>query len=180
VHGVRLGNNKTTSTIAAASASKDYLLEVQKILARLDHQVVDRMIDVIWNGYENGRTLFLFGNGGSAALASHFAGLGPIEASGFPFEAQEPFDVIVNATSTSTHGQPLRLPEGIADASTFVYDMAYGPAARAFLEHAQSHGARASDGLGMLVEQAAESYRLWRGQRPPTREVLAELRARAS
>ena len=116
----------------------------------------------------------------AAALASHFAGLGPIEASGFPFEAQEPFDVIVNATSTSTHGQPLQLPEGIADASTFVYDMAYGPAARAFLGHAKSHGARASDGLGMLVEQAAESYRLWRGQRPPTREVLAELRARAS
>ena len=67
-----MGNNKTTSTIAA-SASKDYLLKVQKILARLDHQVVDRMIDVIWSGYEHGHTLFLFGNGGSAALASHFA-----------------------------------------------------------------------------------------------------------
>ena len=65
--------DKTTSTIAAASATKDYLLDVQKILARLDHQVVDRMIDVIWRGYEHGRTLFLFGNGGSAALASHFA-----------------------------------------------------------------------------------------------------------
>jgi len=71
--GFRLDNNKTTSAIAAASASKEYLLEVQTILARLDHQVVDRMIDVIWRGYENGRTLFLFGNGGSAALASHFA-----------------------------------------------------------------------------------------------------------
>jgi D-sedoheptulose 7-phosphate isomerase len=71
--GFRLENNKATSTIAAASATRDYLLEVQKILARLDHHVVDRMIDVIWSGYQNGRTLFLFGNGGSAALASHFA-----------------------------------------------------------------------------------------------------------
>jgi D-sedoheptulose 7-phosphate isomerase len=68
-----LENNKATSTIAAASATRDYLLEVQKILARLDHHVVDRMIDVIWSGYQNGRTLFSFGNGGSAALASHFA-----------------------------------------------------------------------------------------------------------
>ncbi|HET7404273.1 MAG TPA: shikimate dehydrogenase [Usitatibacter sp.] len=114
------------------------------------------------------------------ALATHFAHLGPIEASGLALEGQEPFDLIVNATSTSTHGEPLRLPDGIAVASTWVYDMAYGPAARAFVEHARSQGARASDGLGMLVEQAAESYRLWRGRRPPTREVLAELRARAS
>ena len=114
------------------------------------------------------------------ALASRFSHLGPIEASGFTLEEQEPFDLVINATSTSTHGEALRLPEGIAAASTWVYDMAYGPAARAFVEHAKSHGAHASDGLGMLVEQAAESYRLWRGQRPPTREVLAELRARAS
>jgi shikimate dehydrogenase len=56
--------------------------------------------------------------------------------------------------------------------------MAYGPAARAFVELARSRGARASDGLGMLVEQAAESYLLWRGRRPATRPVLEELRAR--
>ncbi len=67
-------NVKTTAIAAAPSlAAKDYLLAVQDVLAHLDHQVVDRMIDVIWRGYEEGRTLFVFGNGGSAALASHFA-----------------------------------------------------------------------------------------------------------
>jgi shikimate dehydrogenase len=58
--------------------------------------------------------------------------------------------------------------------------MAYGPAARGFLERARSHGMRASDGLGMLVEQAAESFELWRGKRPETAAILAELRSRIS
>jgi len=67
-------NVKTTAIAAAPSfAAKDYLLAVQDVLAQLDHEVVDRMSDVIWRGYEEGRTLFVFGNGGSAALASHFA-----------------------------------------------------------------------------------------------------------
>jgi D-sedoheptulose 7-phosphate isomerase len=67
-------NIKTTAVRAAPSlAAKDYLLAVQDVLAHLDHEVVDRMIDVIWRGYKEGRTLFVFGNGGSAALASHFA-----------------------------------------------------------------------------------------------------------
>src|SRR5258708_22726718 len=65
---------KTTSITAATSvAAKDYLLSVQAVLARLDHAIVDRMVEVVWRGYEEGRTLFLFGNGGSAALASKFA-----------------------------------------------------------------------------------------------------------
>src|SRR5712672_2915577 len=65
---------KTTSMTAATSvAAKDYLLSVQAVLARLDHAIVDRMVEVVWRGYQEGRTLFLFGNGGSAALASHFA-----------------------------------------------------------------------------------------------------------
>jgi shikimate dehydrogenase len=57
--------------------------------------------------------------------------------------------------------------------------MAYGRGARAFVEQARAHGAHAVDGLGMLVEQAAESFRLWRGRRPDTRPVLDELRLRA-
>ncbi len=65
---------KSTSIAAAPSvAAKDYILALQEVLARLDHAVVDRMVEVIWRGYEDGRTLFLFGNGGSAALASHIA-----------------------------------------------------------------------------------------------------------
>ena len=71
---IPLPEMKTTSFAAVTSvAAKAYLLAVQEVLARLDHAIVDRMVDVIWRGYEKGRTLFLFGNGGSAALASHFA-----------------------------------------------------------------------------------------------------------
>jgi len=58
--------------------------------------------------------------------------------------------------------------------------MAYGPSARGFLAAARLRGARTSDGLGMLVEQAAESYLLWRGRRPRTRPVLEALRARTA
>jgi shikimate dehydrogenase len=54
--------------------------------------------------------------------------------------------------------------------------MMYGPAAEGFLAWAQAHGATGRDGLGMLVEQAAESFLLWRGVRPPSVQVLAELR----
>jgi D-sedoheptulose 7-phosphate isomerase len=69
-----LAQIKSTSIAAAPSvAAKDYILALQEVLARLDHAVVDRMVEVIWRGYEDGRTLFLFGNGGSAALASHIA-----------------------------------------------------------------------------------------------------------
>jgi Phosphoheptose isomerase len=69
-----LAQIKTTSIAAAPSvAAKDYILALQEVLARLDHALVDRMVEVIWRGYEDGRTLFLFGNGGSAALASHIA-----------------------------------------------------------------------------------------------------------
>jgi D-sedoheptulose 7-phosphate isomerase len=71
---IPLAEMKTSSMIAAPSVmAKDYLLATQEVLARLDHAVLDRMAEVIWRGYEDGRTLFLFGNGGSAALASHLA-----------------------------------------------------------------------------------------------------------
>jgi D-sedoheptulose 7-phosphate isomerase len=71
---ISLTEMKTTSiTTVTSVAAKDYLLAVQGVLARLDHLIVDRMVEVIWRGYERGRTLFLFGNGGSAALASHLA-----------------------------------------------------------------------------------------------------------
>jgi len=63
----------TPPTTASSVAAKDYLLAAQEVLARLDHEIVDRMVEAIWRGYEQRRTLFVFGNGGSAALASHFA-----------------------------------------------------------------------------------------------------------
>jgi len=67
------GIKANSLTTAPGFAAKEYLLAVQDVLERLDHAIIDQMVEAIWRGYEAGRTLFLFGNGGSAALASHFA-----------------------------------------------------------------------------------------------------------
>jgi shikimate dehydrogenase len=111
-------------------------------------------------------------------LAARFRALGAIAGVGMESIPRQPFDLVVNATSSSVRGEALILPAYVLHAQTFAYDMAYGEAARAFLAHASAAGARVSDGLGMLVEQAAESFVLWRGRRPDTAAVLAELRAR--
>ena len=69
------------------------------------------------------------------------------------------------------------VPAQVLRPGCLAYDMMYGPAAQGFLHWATQHGAQARDGLGMLVEQAAEAFALWRGVRPPAAQVLAELRA---
>jgi shikimate dehydrogenase len=109
-------------------------------------------------------------------LARRFQALGAIEATALADIPRSPFTLVVNATSTSTRGEPLELPAHAITRGSLAYDMAYGACAAAFLARARAAGARATDGLGMLVEQAAESFRLWRGHRPPTRPVLEELR----
>ena len=111
------------------------------------------------------------------ALAARFSALGPVEACALDAIPAAAFDVVLNATSTSTHGEKLALRDDLLAGASLAYDMAYGPAARGFVEHARALGTRASDGLGMLVEQAAESFALWRGKRPSTAPVLARLRA---
>ena len=118
--------------------------------------------------------------GRAKELAGQFRDLGSIEGAGLDAIAREPFDVVINATSASTRGEPLPLAPEVFHRDALAYDMAYGPAARGFLELARQRGARVSDGLGMLVEQAAESYLLWRGRRPGTGPVLETLRARVA
>ncbi|MEG1372745.1 MAG: shikimate dehydrogenase, partial [Comamonas sp.] len=86
------------------------------------------------------------------------------------------FDIIINATAASLQGAGIPVPASVLRAGSLAYDMMYGPAAAAFLQWAQAHGAVGRDGLGMLVEQAAESFALWRGVRPPSGQVLQELR----
>lgn len=88
-----------------------------------------------------------------------------------------PFDVVINATSAGLSGEPLTLPSPAIGSATLAYDMVYSRDT-AFLQAARAAGARCSDGLGMLVEQAAESFYIWHGLRPPTRSLLAELRGR--
>lgn len=87
------------------------------------------------------------------------------------------FDVIINAISAGLHGEMPALPGGLAGRHTHAYDMVYGRRPTPFMEWATARGAVAvRDGLGMLVEQAAEAFQVWRGWRPDTAPVLAALR----
>ena len=87
------------------------------------------------------------------------------------------FDLVINASASSLAGDAVPVPASVLRPGSLAYDMMYGAAAQGFLDWASAHGAHARDGLGMLVEQAAEAFAIWRGVRPPGAPVLAELRA---
>src|SRR5450830_123169 len=93
--------------------------------------------------------------------------------------AEAPFDIVINATSASISGAVPPLPVNVFGAATLALDMMYGPAPTAFMGFAAGHGASVRDGLGMLVEQAAEAFYVWHGVRPDTAPVLAALKAGA-
>jgi shikimate dehydrogenase len=90
------------------------------------------------------------------------------------------FDIIINGTAASLAGASVPVPGSVLVPGALAIDMMYGPAAQGFLTWAAEHGASGRDGLGMLVEQAAESFFVWRGVRPDTKPVLAALRAALS
>jgi shikimate dehydrogenase len=110
-------------------------------------------------------------------LAALFDSLGDIEA--VPLELlQGPFDWIINGTSASLAGDLPTLPKGLLTNSSRCYDMMYSAQTTIFNAWALKQGAaHANDGLGMLVEQAAQSFNLWRGILPPTAQVLSTLRS---
>ncbi|MEW5309344.1 MAG: hypothetical protein WDW38_001238 [Sanguina aurantia] len=88
-----------------------------------------------------------------------------------------PYDLIVNATSAGVLGASLELPRSLVGSHAFCYDLSYGAAAKSFIAWAEAAGAaQAVDGLGMLVEQAADAFALWHGQRPQTGAVYQQLR----
>jgi len=111
-------------------------------------------------------------------LAQIFTARGEVRAAAFGALAGEHFDLVINATSAGLGGELPPLPDSCVDAATVCYDMMYDlAAATAFVGWARSRGAaRACDGLGMLVEQAAEAFFIWRGVRPNSAEVIAMLR----
>ncbi len=110
-------------------------------------------------------------------LAEEFKDLGKIEAIPYTKLGDESFDWIINGTSASLAGDLPPLPGGIINQYTRCYDMMYGTELTPFNAWALEQGARAAyDGLGMLVEQAAESFRLWRGVMPLTAPVISKLR----
>ena len=111
-------------------------------------------------------------------LAQAFSSLGNTHGCGFAELDQQPYDIIINATSASLHGELPPLPESIIGPSTFCYDMMYAKEPTVFMQWASTlHAGGVSDGLGMLVEQAAESFWLWRNIKPETQPVITAIRA---
>ncbi len=110
-------------------------------------------------------------------LADSFSDMGRVTGCGYDALAGQSFDLIINATAASLQGEMPPLPEGVIASGGACYDMMYGSEPTAFMRWCQAQGAeRVYDGLGMLVEQAAESFYLWRGVRPQTNEVIETLR----
>jgi shikimate dehydrogenase len=118
------------------------------------------------------------------ALVSAFrphGGTTALTASGFDALEGQQFDLVINATAASLSDCAPELPTGLYAANSLAYDMMYGADDTPFMAAARRDGAsRLADGLGMLVEQAAESFTLWRGVRPATAPVLAALREQMS
>lgn len=110
-------------------------------------------------------------------LANIFRAYGDIAAIRFEDITAKSVDIIINGTSTSLTGDLPPLANNILAEGACAYDMAYGKPQMPFLEWAAAQQAQVSDGLGMLIEQAAESFFIWRGVRVQTAELLAEIRA---
>ncbi len=116
-------------------------------------------------------------------LAQAFVDLATGEVEGLGYDALQdmpPFDAVINATSSSLAGELPALPEGLLAEDAWAYDLMYAARPTPFMQWAAARGAQTSDGLGMLVEQAAESFSIWRGVRPQTIPVIAALRTQLS
>jgi len=112
----------------------------------------------------------------TAEKARRLAGEFGVQGGGFETLASRQFDLVINATSAGLSAATLPLPAGVFAPGCLAYEMVYGRETP-FMQQARAAGARVADGLGMLVEQAAEAFFLWRGARPDTAPVLAVLRA---
>ncbi len=109
------------------------------------------------------------------ALAGLFTFTNPMLAGGYDKLEGRNFDVLINATAASLGGEMPPLPAGIFADKAWAYDMMYGRETP-FMTFARNHGAQVADGLGMLVEQAAEAFQVWRGIRPETGPVIQSIR----
>jgi shikimate dehydrogenase len=117
----------------------------------------------------------------ACALAHAFAVFGAVRGVGFAELHGLRFDLIINATAASLQSELPPLPPGMLGTTTICYDLVYADSDTRFTRWAHEHGAaQAHMGLGMLVEQAAESFYLWRGVRPDTTPVLAALASQSA
>jgi shikimate dehydrogenase len=111
----------------------------------------------------------------AVAIAAEFAGFGQVDCSAYADLAGLQFELILNATSSSLSGELPPLPDQLLAEQGCCYDLAYATQATPFVKWGRTQqAAKSLDGLGMLVEQAAEAFYLWRGVRPQTAELIAE------
>jgi len=163
--GVNLGINLENSNIlilGAGGATRGIvgpLLEMQPASLRIANRTIDK----------------------AQLLVTQYEEQGPISACRFDVvPVSEPYDLIINATSAGVQGDTPPYPAAAVSADTFCYDLSYGLNATPFSVWAVQHGAaRSVMGWGMLVEQAAESFKLWRGVRPDTAPVLKQMHINA-
>ncbi len=189
-----------------AGAVNTLLLNTDDVLVGRNTDGIGLVRDLLHNhsGAINGKKILLIGAGGAARgvlqpllaespaqltivnrtasraheLAADFALLGTISGVGFDELPDQSFDLIINASAASLQGEVPPLPDKCCTTTTWCYDMMYGAKPTPFVQWAQQHGAQKSlDGLGMLVEQAAESFFHWRGVRPETGSVIKAIRA---
>jgi shikimate dehydrogenase len=113
----------------------------------------------------------------AAALLEHFESRPPLRSAGFDeLDSLPPFDVLINATSAGLHGELPPFPSSLVGAESFCYDLVYSVNETPFVTWARRHGAvHAAQGWGMLVEQAAESFFIWRGVRPDTGSIRKQI-----
>ena len=135
------------------------LLEMQPSMIRIANRTIDK----------------------ADALVEHFSRFGPVSACRFDVvPVSDKYDLIINATSASFKGEAPPYPQAAVSAETFCYDLSYGLTPTPFSEWAREQGAAKSVmGWGMLVEQAAESFHIWRGVRPDTAPVLKQMKITA-
>jgi shikimate dehydrogenase len=113
----------------------------------------------------------------ASQLATEFSDIAPLEGGAYDLIGERQFDLIINATSAGLSGEMPELPSSLLTERSCCYDMVYGAEPTPFMRWSARHAAWAvADGLGMLVEQAAQSFYIWRQVRPETRPVINQLR----
>lgn len=197
-------STRLTERAAAAQAANTLVFDDDEILGdNTDGAGLVRDIVVNLDFVITGKRVLLMGAGGAARgvllpllehqpqmltianrtvqkayeLQQRFSAYGRVASADYADLAGQEFDIVINATSASLNGELPPLPAGVFAAESLAYDMMYGNGLTPFLQFAQQQGAiHLADGIGMLVEQAAESFLLWRGVRPETEPVIAMLR----
>lgn len=176
---------------AIHGANTDGLGLVRDLVANLGCELEDRQLLVVGAGgatrgivgplLERNPARLVIANrtaGRAQAVAADFADAGPVEGCGLDGLAGRRFHLVINATSAGIDGKVPALPEGLLEDGAWCYDLMYGDQPTAFMKWGEQNGAaHVADGLGMLVEQASESFRIWRGVRPDTLGVIRMLRS---